>query len=131
VSDISGLASVTGAGFAIPADIRKAGKEAQETYRAALGFERTLLEQLTQTMTKDVAGDGDDAGDAIMQLRESGAYEQLREDLRLRAALDRLAADVKRIPVELAQARESIWTPEKEKPETAAKLWTPGSKESA
>ena len=22
---------------------------------------------------------------------------------------------------------ESIWTPEKEKPETAAKLWTPGS----
>ena len=29
------------------------------------------------------------------------------------------------------QARESIWTPEKEKPETAAKLWTPGSKESA
>ena len=41
----------------------------------------------------------------------------------------RVAADVKRIPVELAEARESIWTPEKEKPETAAKLWTPGSEE--
>jgi trigger factor len=65
------------------------------------------------------------------RLRESGAYERLREDLRLRAALDRLAADVKRIPVELAEARESIWTPEKEKPETSAKLWTPGSKEPA
>ena len=60
-----------------------------------------------------------------------GGYERLREDLRLRSALDRLAADVKRIPVELAEARESIWTPEKEKPETSAKLWTPGSKESA
>jgi trigger factor len=67
----------------------------------------------------------------VARLRETGAYERLREDLRLRAALDRLAADVKRIPVELAQARESLWTPEKEKPQTSAKLWTPGSKEPA
>ncbi len=35
------------------------------------------------------------------------------------------------IPVELARAREAIWTPEQEKPETPAKLWTPGSKEPA
>jgi trigger factor len=72
-----------------------------------------------------------DFGETIARLRETGSYERLREDLRLRAALDRLAADVKRIPVELAQARDSIWTPEKEKPETSAKLWTPGSKEPA
>ena len=52
-------------------------------------------------------------------------------DVRLRAALDRLAADVKRIPVELADAREKLWTPEKEKPENSAKLWTPGSKQPA
>ena len=69
--------------------------------------------------------------DTVARLRETGAYEQLREDLRLRSALDRLAADVKRIPVDVARARESIWTPEKEKPETSAKLWTPGSKEPA
>jgi trigger factor len=75
--------------------------------------------------------DEDDFDATVAQLRETGAYERLREDLRLRAALDRLAADVKRIPVELAEARESIWTPEKEKPETSAKLWTPGSKEPA
>ena len=31
----------------------------------------------------------------------------------------------------LARARESIWTPEKEKPEQPTKLWTPGSKETA
>ena len=73
----------------------------------------------------------DEFEQALVKLRESGAYERLREDLRLRAALDRLAADVKRIPVELAQARESIWTPEKDKPETSATLWTPGSKEPA
>jgi hypothetical protein len=73
----------------------------------------------------------DEFEQALVKLRESGAYERLREDLRLRAALDRLAAEVKRIPVELAQARESIWTPEKDKPETSATLWTLGSKEPA
>ena len=73
----------------------------------------------------------DDFDETITRLRETGGYERLREDLRLRAALDRVAGDVKRIPVELAAARESIWTPEKEKPETSAKLWTPGSKEPA
>jgi trigger factor len=72
-----------------------------------------------------------DEGELLLRLRESGAYERLREDLRLRAALDRLAAEVKRIPLELAQARDSIWTPEQEKPDTSAKLWTPGSKEPA
>jgi hypothetical protein len=44
----------------------------------------------------------------LARLRESGVDERLPENLRLRAALDRLAADLKRLPVELAQARESI-----------------------
>jgi trigger factor len=73
----------------------------------------------------------EDVDETITRLRETGGYERLREDLRLRAALDRVAGDVKRIPVELAAARESIWTPEKEKPDPSAKLWTPGSKEPA
>src|SRR5205085_4536906 len=81
-------------------------------------------------LVREQAPEEDDAHAMIAELRESGTYEQLRADLRLRRALDRLAADVKRIPAELAEARESIWTPEKDKPETAATLWTPGSKES-
>jgi trigger factor len=67
----------------------------------------------------------------IEQLRESGLYEQERESLRMAAALDRIATEVKRIPLEQAQAREAIWTPDKEKPATDTKLWTPGSKEPA
>jgi trigger factor len=63
----------------------------------------------------------------IEQLWQAGRQERLRSDLRLKKALDRIVEDVKPIPVDLARARESIWTPEKEKPETAAKLWTPGS----
>jgi len=67
----------------------------------------------------------------IEQLWQTGRHERLRADLRLKKALDRIVEDVKPIPVELARARDSIWTPEKEKPATATKLWTPSSKEPA
>ncbi len=70
---------------------------------------------------------GDDPDHAMERLRESGRVETLRDDVRLRDALDRIASEVKRIPRELAEARESLWTPDKERPQTEAKLWTPGS----
>ena len=63
--------------------------------------------------------------------RTTALYEQLREDLRLRDALDRVAAEVTPISTELAAAREQLWTPDKEKPDTETKLWTPASKEPA
>jgi trigger factor len=77
------------------------------------------------------AEDSEDAEELTAQVKEAGRYDALRVDLRLRKTLDRIASEVKRIPVELAQARDKLWTTEKEKPETAAKLWTPGSKEPA
>jgi len=58
-----------------------------------------------------------------------GHQESLRDDLRLRAALDRLVVDVKPISVDLAEARDKLWTPDKENTEPEKKLWTPGSKE--
>jgi trigger factor len=73
----------------------------------------------------------EDPETVIQQLWETGQHERLRADLRLKKALDKIVEDVKPIPVELARARESIWTPEKEKPEQPTKLWTPGSKETA
>ena len=73
----------------------------------------------------------EDPETVIQQLWETGRHEHLRADLRMKKALDRIVEDVKPIPVELARARESIWTPEKEKPEQPTKLWTPGSKETA
>jgi trigger factor len=73
---------------------------------------------------------GTDAEAVLADLRGHGGIERLREDLRLRKTLDRLAAEVTPISTDLAEARQAIWTPEKEKPQTAAKLWTPGSKES-
>jgi len=73
----------------------------------------------------------EDADTVIAQLRESGVYEQERQSLRMASALDRIASEVKRISVEQAEAREAIWTPDKEKAKTETKLWTPGSKEPA
>jgi trigger factor len=73
---------------------------------------------------------GDDPDAVIADIWAHGQQESLREDLRLRAALDRLAADVKPIAPEQHAAREAIWTPDKEKPAGETKLWTPGSEES-
>jgi trigger factor len=70
---------------------------------------------------------GDDVDETLLRLRETGRFEALRDDIRLRNALDRVAGEVKRIPRELAEAREAIWTPDKEKQQTDTKLWTPGS----
>jgi trigger factor len=72
---------------------------------------------------------GEDPEGLIEDVWAHGQQESVREDLRLRAALDKLVADVTPIKPELAAARDKLWTPDKEKPETEAKLWTPGSKE--
>ena len=69
----------------------------------------------------------EDADTVLEQARESGVYDSEREAMRLAQALDRIAAEVERVPPEQAAAREAIWAPDKEKPKTETKLWTPGS----
>jgi hypothetical protein len=63
----------------------------------------------------------------LVAVRDGRAFEQLRGDLRMRKALDEVVGKVKKIPVELARAREKLWTPEKEKGPAEKTLWTPGS----
>jgi trigger factor len=75
--------------------------------------------------------DEEDPDAVVEDVWHSGRHETLRTDLRLRAALDRVSSEVKRISPELASARDKLWTPGQEKPEGAAKLWTPGEKEPA
>ena len=57
-------------------------------------------------------------------LVEARARELLNGFVR---SLDRVAAEVKPIAMEVAEAREAIWTPDKETPHGETKLWTPGS----
>ena len=66
--------------------------------------------------------------DALKDIRESGREELLKQDLLMRRALELVAEESNPIPLEQAQAREEIWTPEKEKEEEEkGALWTPGS----
>jgi trigger factor len=58
-----------------------------------------------------------------------GGADRVRDDIRLKKALDRVAAEVQPIAPELHEAREAIWTPEQEQASETPKLWTPGSKE--
>jgi trigger factor len=79
-------------------------------------------------------GEGkNDPAKLLARLQESGRDSLLRDEVRLRRAADVVAEAAKPIPLEQAEAREQIWTPEKEgsgSGETAEKpgeLWTPGS----
>ncbi len=62
----------------------------------------------------------------LNRLREKGRDAMVAEDISFRKAIDLVAESSKPIPVEQAEAREKIWTPEKER-EAAGSLWTPGS----
>ena len=74
---------------------------------------------------------GEDPDEVVAQIRESGRLETLRADLRLKETLDRIVSEVKRISPDLADARDKLWTPDKETAPTETKLWTPASKEPA
>jgi trigger factor len=67
------------------------------------------------------------------KLREAGRDGMLRDEVRMRKAVDVIADSAKPIPIEQAEAREKIWTPDKEEAGGEAgegkpgELWTPGS----
>jgi trigger factor len=106
--------------------------EAQRSLARELVLE-SVAEQLGVEVSDDELGsvlrEQGESEETIEQVLASPQRESIREDLRLRHALDRVAQDVKRIPIELAHAREKLWTPEKEKTARDTKLWTPGQEE--
>ncbi|MEX0850196.1 MAG: trigger factor [Gaiellaceae bacterium] len=137
-------------GVSLETYLAASGTPAEEIQRqfileAAVSIARELaLEALAQKAELEVSDDevkaylreeADAAGENPDELVEDvwahGQQESIREDLRLRAALDRLVADVNPIAPDLAAARDKLWTPDKEKAEGDTKLWTPGSKEPA
>jgi trigger factor len=76
------------------------------------------------------------AEQVLERLRAAGREDELREDLAAQRAMELIASEAKPIPLEQAQAREQLWTPEKERAERtggsepatakeAGGLWTP------
>jgi trigger factor len=109
---------------------------ALEAVAAKAGIEVTD-DDVKAVIREQAEAAGDDPDEVIEDIWAHGHQESLREDLLLKEALDRLAAEVKPISVEQAAerdeqraARDAIWTPDKEKAEAPKKLWTPGSEES-
>jgi trigger factor len=114
----------------LEAAVSVARELALESLAERAGIEVTD-EEVKAYLREEAEAAGEEDPDALVEdVWAHGQQESIREDLRLRAALDRLAADVMPIAPDLAEAREKLWTPDKEKPEGEAKLWIPGSKES-
>jgi trigger factor len=63
---------------------------------------------------------------SLERARAEGRDDVLREDIAMRKAVDLLVERATPISVEQAKARDKLWTPEKESPEEAKQLWTPG-----
>jgi trigger factor len=68
-----------------------------------------------------------DLSKALDRARAQGRDEALREDIAMRRAVDLLVENAKPIAVEQAQAREKLWTPQKEGEARSEQIWTPGS----
>jgi trigger factor len=95
-----------------------------------------VLEAVVDKLALDVTDDEireqlRDQGESDTDIEEfigAGGADRVRQDLRMKKAVDRIAAEVTPIAKELADAREAIWTPGKDDPAAGkeTKIWTPG-----
>lgn len=89
--------------------------------------EEELLEALTPTAERESV----EPRKLLEDLRAAGRLDEVREDLAARKAIDLIAAGATPIPLAQAQAREQLWTPEKEAGQAggaaaaSGRLWTP------
>jgi trigger factor len=83
-------------------------------------------EELIDALEPAAEAEGASAQKLLERLSQSGRDAPLRHDLRLRKAADLLVEHAQSIGVDQAQAREKLWTPEKEREPGAGGLWTPG-----
>jgi Rod binding domain-containing protein len=67
---------------ALPSGVRKGSTADKQAYQAALGFERQLLTQLTQSMVDTTQnGDDSDSSDAVTQAYNQMLPDQLADSL--------------------------------------------------
>jgi trigger factor len=81
-------------------------------------------EELIEALAHAAEHEGTTPEKLLERLQESGNDASLVDDIRFRKALDIVAEAAKPIPIEQAEAREKLWTPEKER-QAAGSLWTP------
>lgn len=101
------------------------------------------IEVTDEEMEAQVRADAESTGRAperlLHELREHGGWDTLRSEMRIKRAVEVLLEASTPIPLEQAEAREKLWTPEQEREKAredageqegtgapAGKLWTPG-----
>ena len=103
---------------------------ALEAVVAAEGIDVT--DEMVEAWVREQAEQADeDAGVAVERLMaDPASLTALRQDLSAQKALDIVVENAKPITAEQADAKQKLWTPEKETAQSAAKsstIWTPGS----
>jgi trigger factor len=120
--------------------IESAEGDAEQTIRREATI-AALIESQGVTVTEDEMVDAiaedmnegrDSAEEQFKAIKEAGGVKQLEQELKARKVIDELVSKAKPISIEAAEAKEAIWTPEKEEAESGSApkgegLWTPGS----
>ena len=91
-----------------------------------------ITDDMVESFIREQATQGGENPDELVPrlMEDAATLTALRIDLRLQKALDIVVDNAKEITPEQAEAREKLWTPEKESEGAAAKpttIWTPGS----
>ncbi len=105
---------------------RELKREAVVTAIAAAEEIEVSDEELVEALEHSAQHERTTPQKLLERLRENGRDSMVVEDIRARKAIELVAESAVPIPVEQAEAREQIWTPEKER-EKAGGLWTPDS----
>jgi trigger factor len=82
-------------------------------------------EELLDALKGIAEREGEKPEKVLAKLVRGGRDAALRNDLRIRKAVDVLVENASPIDPETAKAREKLWTPDKEKEPGATGLWTP------
>jgi trigger factor len=103
---------------------------ALEAVVAAEGIE--VSDEMVEAWVREQAAEADEDVEASVQrlMADPATLTALRQDLAAQKALDIVTENAKPITAEQAEAKQKLWTPEKETAQSAAKsspIWTPGS----
>jgi hypothetical protein len=134
---VAAALGVTGAGVVElsleqpPADSLVAGLPlVHDAVAAAEGIEVT--DEMIEAWVREQAAEAGEDVDASVEglLGDPATLTALRQDLQAQKALDIVVENAKAITPEQADAKQKLWTPEKETAQASAKstpIWTPGS----
>ena len=103
---------------------------ALEAVVAAEGIEVT--DEMVEAWVREQAADADEDVEVTVKrlMADAAALTALRQDLAAQKALDIVASNATPITAKQADAKQKLWTPEKETAQSSAKsspIWTPGA----